>query len=43
MGLLGVVFALFAAGYILGMWTTLALLKQPQKALKEAFLAPRRP
>jgi len=30
MGVMGLVFALFTVGYILGVWTALAVLKQPQ-------------
>jgi hypothetical protein len=36
MGFVGVVFALFTIGYILGVWTALLVTKQPQKAYKDA-------
>jgi hypothetical protein len=36
MGFVGVVFALFTLGYILGVWTALLVTKQPQGAYEEA-------
>jgi hypothetical protein len=36
MGFVGVVFALFTIGYILGVWTALLVTKQPQKAHEDA-------
>jgi hypothetical protein len=36
MGFVGVVFALFTLGYILGVWTALLVTKQPQAAYEEA-------
>jgi hypothetical protein len=36
MGYLGVVFALFTLGYILGVWTALLVTKQPQGAYEDA-------
>jgi hypothetical protein len=36
MGLAGVVFGLFTVGYILGVWTAFAVLKQPQRAYEDA-------
>jgi hypothetical protein len=35
MGYVGVVFALFTLGYIVGVWTTLLVLKQPQRAYED--------
>jgi hypothetical protein len=35
MGFVGVVFALFTLGYILGVWTALLVTKQPQRAYEE--------
>lgn len=40
MGLAGVVFALFTVGYILGVWTAFAVLKQPQAAFEDAVHVP---
>jgi hypothetical protein len=34
-GLAGIVFALFTAGYILGVWTACLVFKQPQRAYEE--------
>jgi hypothetical protein len=36
MGFVGVVFALFTLGYILGVWTALIVTKQPQRAYEDA-------
>jgi len=36
MGSVGVVFALFTLGYILGVWTALLVTKQPQRAYEDA-------
>jgi hypothetical protein len=36
MGFVGVVFALFTLGYILGVWTALLVTKQPQSAYEDA-------
>ena len=36
MGFVGVVFALFTLGYILGVWTALLVTKQPQREYEEA-------
>ncbi|MHB8613116.1 MAG: hypothetical protein ACYDAL_11910 [Candidatus Dormibacteraceae bacterium] len=41
MGVGGVVFALFAVGYILGVWTALMVLRQPQGAYEDAVPANR--
>lgn len=41
MGYLGLVLALFTLGYILGVWTALAVLRQPQKTYEDAVQAPR--
>ncbi|HXD81902.1 MAG TPA: hypothetical protein VNU27_10050 [Candidatus Acidoferrum sp.] len=35
MGFVGVVFALFALGYVFGVWTALLVTKQPQKAYED--------
>jgi hypothetical protein len=35
MGLEGVVLALFTCGYILGVWTALLVLKQPQRVYED--------
>ena len=37
MGVGGVVFALFAVGYILGVWTAFVVLRQPQGAYEDAI------
>jgi drug/metabolite transporter superfamily protein YnfA len=39
MGVGGVVFALFAVGYILGAWTAFMVLRQPQGAYEDAVSA----
>jgi hypothetical protein len=39
MGYVGVVFALFTLGYIVGVWTALLVVKQPQRAYEEAGAA----
>ena len=36
MGYLGLVFALFTLGYILGVWTAFAVLRKPQTAYEDA-------
>jgi hypothetical protein len=36
MGFVGIVFALFTLGYILGVWTALLVTKQPQRAYEDA-------
>jgi hypothetical protein len=36
MGFVGVVFALFTLGYILGVWTALLVTKQPQRSYEDA-------
>ena len=36
MGVGGVVFALFAVGYIFGVWTAFMVLRQPQGAYEDA-------
>ena len=36
MGVMGLVFALFTVGYILGVWTALAVLRQPQGQYEDA-------
>jgi hypothetical protein len=36
MGYVGLVFALFTLGYILGVWTALLVVKQPQRAYEDA-------
>jgi hypothetical protein len=41
MGVGGVVFALFAVGYILGVWTAFVVLRQPQGAYEDAITANR--
>jgi hypothetical protein len=41
MGVGGVVFALFAVGYILGVWTAFMVLRQPQGAYEDAIAANR--
>ena len=38
MGVLGVVFALFTVGYILGVWTACFVLRQPQREYEEGAL-----
>jgi hypothetical protein len=35
MGFVGVVFALFTLGYIVGVWTALAVTKQPQRLYED--------
>jgi len=40
MGLLGVVFVLFTAGYIIGVWTACVVLKQPQEAYEDGLPIP---
>jgi hypothetical protein len=40
MGFVGVVFALFTLGYILGVWTALLVVKQPQRAYEDAVAVP---
>jgi hypothetical protein len=42
MGVGGVVFALFAVGYILGVWTAFMVLRQPQGTYEDA-VPPDRP
>jgi hypothetical protein len=37
MGLVSLVFALFTAGYILGVWTACLIFKQPQRAYEEGL------
>jgi hypothetical protein len=39
MGVVGVVFALFTVGYILGVWTTCLVFRQPRRADDEAVPA----
>ena len=39
MGSVGVVFALFTLGYILGVWTALLVTKQPQGAYEEGAVS----
>jgi hypothetical protein len=41
-GVAGIVFALFAVGYILGVGTSFMVLKQPQGAYEDAVTASRR-
>ena len=36
MGVMGVVFALFTVGYVLGVWTAGLVFKQPQRAYEDA-------
>jgi hypothetical protein len=36
MGVLGLVFALFTVGYILGVWTAFVVLRQPQGQYEDA-------
>jgi hypothetical protein len=36
MGILGVVFALFTVGYVLGVWTAGLVFRQPQRAYEGA-------
>lgn len=36
MGFLGLVFALFTAGYVLGVWTAGLVFKQPQRAYEDS-------
>jgi hypothetical protein len=40
MGLAGVVFALFASGYILGVWVACLVLKQPQHVYEDGVPPP---
>lgn len=43
MGYVGLVLALFTIGYILGVWTALLVVRQPQRAYEDAVVkAPRR-
>lgn len=35
MGLAGIVFALFTAGYIIGVWTACLVLRQPQRVYED--------
>lgn len=37
MGLAGLVFALFTAGYILGVWTACLVFKEPQGAFEDGL------
>jgi hypothetical protein len=37
MGLAGVVFALFTAGYIIGVWTACLVLRQPQRVYEDGI------
>ncbi len=37
MGLAGVVFALFTAGYIIGVWTACLVLRQPQRVYEDGM------
>jgi len=39
MGVMGLVFALFTVGYILGVWTAFMVLRQPQGQFEDAVLA----
>lgn len=39
MGVIGVVFALFAVGYILGVWTACLVVRQPQRAYEDGVPA----
>jgi hypothetical protein len=39
MGFAGVVFALFTVGYILGVWTAMTVLRQPQQSYEDAVPA----
>lgn len=36
MGVMGLVFALFTVGYILGVWTAFVVLRQPQDKYEDA-------
>jgi hypothetical protein len=36
MGVIGVVFALFTVGYLLGVWTAGLVFRQPQRAFEDA-------
>jgi hypothetical protein len=36
MGLVGLVFALFTVGYLLGVWTAGLVFRQPQRAYEDA-------
>jgi hypothetical protein len=38
MGYVGIVVALFTLGYIVGVWTALLVVRQPQRAYEEAVL-----
>jgi hypothetical protein len=35
MGVMGLVFALFTVGYILGVWTAFSVLRRPQRAYED--------
>ncbi len=39
MGVTGLVFAVFTLGYIVGVWTACAVLRQPQRAYEDAVPA----
>jgi len=39
MGVVGVVFALFTVGYILGVWTACLVFRQPQRVFEDAIPA----
>ncbi len=39
MGVVGVVFALFTVGYILGVWTACLVFRQPQRAYEDGVPA----
>jgi hypothetical protein len=36
MGVLGIVFALFTLGYVLGVWTACLVIKAPQRRYEDA-------
>jgi hypothetical protein len=38
MGVMGLVFALFTVGYILGVWTAFGIVRQPQGQYEDAVL-----
>jgi hypothetical protein len=40
MGVMGVVFALFTIGYLLGVWTACLVFNQPQRAYEDAERQP---
>jgi hypothetical protein len=42
-GLLGIVFALFTLGYILGVWTSAVVFKERQRAYEEVVAIKLRP